>query len=129
MRGFLALQLVIWFPYGVWCAFQPGFLAESIGLTATTPTAETEIRAMYGGLQMGVGILGGWAAWRPEHASGALAALVCLAGGLFAVRLLAAVATADTAAYTLAALAFEIVIAGCALAFLVRARAAAESPA
>ena len=56
-RGFLIFSAIIWLPYGLYCFFQPGSLAEAAGVVATIPTATTELRAMYGGLQMAIGAL------------------------------------------------------------------------
>ena len=56
-KGFLILTTVVWVPYGLMCFLDPAALAESTGVVASTPTASTEIRAMYGGLQIAIGLL------------------------------------------------------------------------
>ena len=56
-RIFLAANVLLWLPYGLYCLAAPGFLAETAGVAATTPTGSTELRAMYGGLQATIGAL------------------------------------------------------------------------
>jgi hypothetical protein len=52
-RIFFALTALVWLPYGIFCFFQPGYLAQAAGVTATSATGTIELRAMYGGLQAG----------------------------------------------------------------------------
>jgi hypothetical protein len=56
-RIFLAFSALLWLPYGVYCFFDPGFLAGAAGVVSQSPTASTELRAMYGGLQTAIGAL------------------------------------------------------------------------
>ncbi len=117
-RWFLAASVLIWLPYGLWCFLDPGTLAGSAGVTATTPTGVTELRAMYGGLQMAIGLL---AAAGVAHASArrpALLALAFLAGGLAVSRLIGGILDDSFSAYTTGATIFEFVTAVLAIRFL-----------
>ena len=85
----------------------PDFPASSAGLSATSATATTELRAMYGGLQMAIGLLAAtgfvWvSAQRP-----AILALAFLAGGLALSRLLGGWVDASFSSYTTGAVIFE----------------------
>ena len=72
-RIFLALSGLVWFPYGVYLFFQPGYLADAAGIVSTTATGNIELRAMYGGLQAGIGALAFAGALRPAlDAAGAV---------------------------------------------------------
>ena len=104
---FLALSALIWLPYGLFCLFQPGYLAEAAGVAATTPTGTTELRAMYGGLQAAIGALALVACLRPGLRRTALVTLVVLTAGLGSARLLGLALDGGFTAYTGAGLALE----------------------
>lgn len=119
-RWFLAVNVLIWFPYGAWCFIDPGFLAGAAGVEATTPTGVTELRAMYGGLQMAIGLM---AAAGFVHASArrsVLLALAFLTGGLALTRLVGGVIDDSFSAYTTGAVIFEMALALIAIRLLAR---------
>ena len=119
-RGVLLFSAVIWLPYGLYCFFQPAMLAEAAGVVATTPTATTEIRAMYGGLQIAIGALAIASLARPRLIAGTLLTLVFLTGGLASARLIGALLDDAWTSYTFGGLGFEVVSCGLALWALVR---------
>ena len=104
---FLALSALIWLPYGLFCLFQPGYLAEAAGVAATTPTGTTELRAMYGGLQAAIGALALVACLRPSLRRTALVTLVVLTAGLGSARLIGLALDGGFTAYTGAGLGLE----------------------
>jgi hypothetical protein len=106
-RWFLALSALGWFPYGLFCFFAPGILAQNAGVSFLTPTGATELRAMYGGLQAGLGLLAFAGMQRPSLTRPALVALFTVTAGLGIARLLAAFGDGAWSAYTLLALLFE----------------------
>ena len=106
-RIFLALSALIWLPYGLFCALQPGYLAEAAGVVATTPTGTTELRAMYGGLQAAIGALAAIGCLRGAVTRTALVALGTLAAGLGSARLLGLALDGGFSAYTGFGLGFE----------------------
>ena len=54
---FLGLSTLVWLGYGLYCLLDPGYLAQAAGVAAASATGTTEIRAMYGGLQAGIGVI------------------------------------------------------------------------
>lgn len=106
-RIFLALSGLIWFPYGVYCFFAPGFLADAAGIVATTTTGQIELRAMYGGLQAGIGALALAGALRPARLRSVLFAGCYLFGGLAVTRSLAAFGAGEVSPYTAFGLVLE----------------------
>jgi hypothetical protein len=108
LRLFLAASALLWLPYGVFCFFTPGFLADVAGVASTSSTGTIELRAMYGGLQAALGILAGAALFRPSLQRPALVALAFLCAGLFMARLLGALLGAEFSSYTAMGLLFEI---------------------
>ena len=106
-RIFLALSGLIWFPYGVYCFLAPDYLADAAGVVSTTATGNIELRAMYGGLQAGIGALAFAGALRPAWLRSVLFAGCFLFGGLAVTRSLAAIGAGEVSPYTAFGLAFE----------------------
>lgn len=104
---FLGLSALLWFPYGLYCFFAPGALAASAGVTFTTATGATELRAMYGGLQAAIGLLAFAGMQRPSLGRAAVITLGTLTAGLGVARLLGAFSDGGWSAYTLFALVIE----------------------
>ncbi|MGH0028948.1 MAG: DUF4345 family protein [Myxococcota bacterium] len=107
MTIFLALSAAVWLPYGLYCLALPGFLADAAGVAAATPTGTTELRAMYGGLQAGIGTFALVSLWRPALRRPALLCILFLTAGLLSARLLGAGLDASFTSYTVTALGFE----------------------
>ena len=126
-RIFLALSALVWLPYGVWCFFDPGFLAGAAGVAFQSPTGSTELRAMYGGLQAALGALALAGVLRAPLQRPALLTLGFLASGLALARLGGVALDGAASAYTLAGLGFEITTAGLS-AFLLSHPSARAGP-
>jgi len=107
-RIFLGLSALIWIPYGLACFFQPGGLAESAGITFTSPTGATELRAMYGGFTVAVGALALAGALRPALSGHALVLLLVSCAGLGVARLLGTAIDGELSSYTGMALGLEL---------------------
>jgi hypothetical protein len=107
-RIFLGASALVWLPYGVFCFLVPDFLGDTIGLAAGAPTARTELRAMYGGLQAGLGSLALGGALRAELRRPALLALAFLCAGLALARGGGALVDGGVTGYTAVGLLFEI---------------------
>ncbi len=129
IRLFLGFSALIWLPYGILCFLQPAFLTEVAGLALTSATATTEVRAMYGGLQMAIGALAGVAVVRPTLVPAALTMLAFLAMGLGTARLVGTWVDASTSTYTFGGLVFEFLSAGLAIWLLRRTGSAVHAPA
>ncbi|MBW2268365.1 MAG: DUF4345 family protein [Deltaproteobacteria bacterium] len=106
-RSFFAVSTLLWLGYGVYCFFQPGVLAEMAGVMGSTPTATTELRAMYGGAQAGIGLLCAGAFAQATLRRPALLALLFIVGGLGTTRLLGALLDGSFTSYTFSGLGFE----------------------
>ena len=106
-RVFLALSGLIWFPYGLYCFVAPGYLADAAGIVSTNATGNIELRAMYGGLQAGIGALAFAGALRPAWMRSVLFAGCFLFGGLAVTRSLAAIGAGEVSPYTAFGLVFE----------------------
>ncbi len=107
-RLFLGISALAWLPYGLFCFSMPGFLEKAAGVMSTTPTGLTEIRAMYGGLQMGIGALALAALFREALVRPTIFMLAFLYGGLAGTRVLGLLMDGGPSGYTIFALSFEL---------------------
>jgi hypothetical protein len=108
VRIFLALSTLVWLPYGAYCFLHPAYLDQAAGVASQTATGMTEIRAMYGGLQIGIGLLALAGLLRDGFRRHALVTLAFLCGGLCTTRLAGAFLDGGFSSYTTGALVFEI---------------------
>jgi hypothetical protein len=110
-RIWLALNGVLFLVYGLVCVVAPNLPAGYAELVLPTATARTEVSAMYGGLQAGLGALLCWSAMRPERVAHGLVVLVVLIGSLALGRAYGIVANGATA-YNVGAIVYEATAAG-----------------
>ena len=119
-RIFLIFSVVIWIPYGLYCLYDPAFLQEAAGVAATSDTGTTELRAMYGGLQVAIGLLALFALMDATRVRSTLWCLAILIGGIGIARVLGALLAGDASSYTLGGVSFELVAATWATWLLAR---------
>lgn len=122
-RSFLIFVGLIFFCYGVACTVDPALPARLAGLKIVNGDGYAEMSAMYGGLQMGVGLFCLLGALRQTLQSNALLLLVLGIGLLAAGRALGALRSDDLiTTYSWGALAFETLVTAAAATLLPRAR-------
>jgi len=126
-RAFFAVSTLLWLGYGLYCFFQPGALGEAAGVVGHTPTATTELRAMYGGAQAGIGLLCAGAFARETLRRPALLTLLFVVGGLGITRLAGALLDDSFTSYTLVGLGFEWLTIGLSAGLLSRSGAAEQT--
>src|SRR5262245_42153406 len=107
MRVFLALEALVWLPYGLYCLVRPETLLGNAGVGIATPTGASELRAMYGGLQIALGAVCLLGLLRREQARSALLAIGVVTGGLAIARTLGTLIDGGFSSYTATALVFE----------------------
>lgn len=105
---FLYVTAIVWAGYGIYCFLQPQMLGEIAGVAASNVTGATELRAMYGGAQFGIGVMAFFGARELRLQRPTLLGLACIYGGLGISRAVAALLGHDATAYTLGAGTFEI---------------------
>lgn len=110
-RLFLAANALLWIGYGLFCLARPSFLDEAAGIAAKTTTATTELRAMYGGLQVAIGVMAAAALVRPALENAAIGAIGTLAAGLFTGRAIGAMVDGGLSGYTVGGLLLESTLA------------------
>ncbi|MFT5576131.1 MAG: hypothetical protein ACI89D_001651 [Bermanella sp.] len=107
LRIFLFFLALAWTPYGFYCLFYPEALAEFAGLEAASLTAQTELRAMYGGLQIAIGLSALLGFFRVVYIDKVLFTQLLIVSGLAISRLVSAAIVGDWSMYTVGALVFE----------------------
>jgi hypothetical protein len=68
--------------YGLACVFSPNRVAEYSAMELSNASALTEVVAMYGGLQAGIGVLFLYNGFRPARVPAGLSVMVLLLGSL-----------------------------------------------
>lgn len=86
-RLILALSGLAFLGFGVAFLVSPVAMAALVDLAAVTPTATTEVRAMYGGLEIGLGVALLTLVGRRDHVATGLRVALCAFAGMAAGRL------------------------------------------
>ena len=117
-RWFLIFSTIVWLPYGLYCFAQPGYLHDAAGVAIASTTGSIELRAMYGGLQIAIGVMTLLGVLRPSFTRTALTLVGGLCSGLCLARATGVLLDGGVSAYTAFALLFESIsaIGGLALA-------------
>ena len=106
MIFFLRFIGIVFAGYGAYLCFDPNYLMELLQLGDSVP-GKVEVRAMYGGLQLGVGLLLLWGAQRPPvQQQMACAVLIACFAGLAGARAVGLLLDGQDS-YNLAAFIFE----------------------
>lgn len=87
------INAVVFLGLGVWLMVDPVGGLSGVEVTVRNAAGATELRAMYGGLELGLGVFGVLAARRPAWTEPALWAFTLAVGGLGAVRGLSSLLT------------------------------------
>jgi hypothetical protein len=88
-RLLLLIDASVFASFGVWGLIAPASMLSDLGVALTTPQALTEIRAMYGGFELGfAAFLGASAISRAPVSRGSLLAAACTLSGFGLARLL-----------------------------------------
>ena len=115
----LALCALGFIGFGLWLLLDPAAL-EKIGIQATSKVGAVELRAFYGGMELGLGLFLGLCLWRDEwQAAGLWLVLLANAGAGLARLLSAGLGSVALGGYLGWALAWELgfaALAGVALA-------------
>jgi hypothetical protein len=119
-RIFLGVSALVWILYGLFCLANPSFLEGAAGVAASSATGTVELRAMYGGLQVAIGVLCVLGYTSAAWCHNVLTTLGILTAGLGLGRLAGVVLGGGLSSYTTGALAFEL--AGAVVAFTLARR-------
>jgi hypothetical protein len=82
----LWLSALVFATFGVLFLADPSGWASTVDVAAASATARAEIRAMYGGLELGMALFLAWCALDPARVRIGLTACVCFFAGLALAR-------------------------------------------
>ena len=85
----LALCALGFFAFGLWLLVDPAAALGKIGINATSATGLVELRAFYGGMELGLGLFLAWCTLRPEWRQAGLWLVLLANGGAGLARLFA----------------------------------------
>jgi len=57
VKPYLIFNAMVWLPWGLICIFDLARIHDVIGVTSINPSGSTDIRVMYGGVQLAVGLM------------------------------------------------------------------------
>jgi len=81
-RTYLRIAGVFTLVFGVWYLLAPGFLLDAAGFEPVAPAGRTDVRATYGGFQLGLGAFLLWAAAEESRVRTALVLVVLSIGAV-----------------------------------------------
>ena len=116
-RGYLAAVGIAYVILALWCALAPEITSESVGFSLRPGQGQSEYLAVYGGLQLALGLVFLWPIVRPETTRPALGACLLIFVGLVLFRSIGFVVYSDFEGITYALAGFEwlILLAGLAV--------------
>ncbi len=120
---------VVFVAFGVVALIDPSAMTGPAGLDASAPGATTEVRALYGGLQIGLGVLLIWSVLDPSRWASGLLAYGLLLGAVGDCRFIGLLLEGHWTGFHLFALGFEWITAVLALFLWWRLRQGAPTPA
>jgi len=113
-RGFLWFCLVMSVVFGGIYLFDPSLMAGPMGIAATSPAGTNDLRATYGGFQLGMAAFLWWSLREPSRYGAGLVALAAVIGGLGVCRAIGLVVDGPSAGMAFATV-FELGLAGVCL--------------
>ncbi len=87
MQIYLLLNAIMWLGLGIWCALTPEKVAEKVGFQLFNNQGVVEFMAVYGGLELGVGVFYFAAWWFATLQFSAVLFSACVYGGIVLMRL------------------------------------------
>lgn len=85
-RALVAMTALIYAGIGTWTLLDPFGALDRVGVAAVDSRGEVELRAMYGGLELGMALFLLWCLASPERVRAGLMASTLTVGGLGLVR-------------------------------------------
>ena len=106
-QGFLLLPGVTFFGLGVWFLIEPTTMASVIGLAPESPAGFAELRAVYGGLEIALGVFLLVTGFQANWSKTGLWLLLSCYGGITAGRIVGILLDQPDDTFTLQLLSFE----------------------
>ncbi len=119
IKPYLIFTVLVWLPWGLLCVFDTDTILQIIGVTSVHATGNTDIRAMYGGVQSGIGLMAAFSLYDQRHFKSFLLALAFIGSGLALSRSYGIIVDGSGTPYTLGVIAYEYFAAISAITWLI----------
>jgi len=86
-RSIVSVVAILFVGLGIWLMLQPRAVEDLYPMVLTAPMGVSEIRAVFGGLMLGVGMAVLWLMWRAKRAIDAGMVTLFVFGGLLLARI------------------------------------------
>ena len=106
-KPYLLFTVLVWLPWGLMCVFDITLVADIIGVSGTTPSGNSDLRAMYGGVQTAVGLIAALALYDTRFFPNLLFTLAFVGTCLALSRTYGLFVDDSSTAYTWGVLAYE----------------------
>jgi hypothetical protein len=127
VRWTLAALAAIYALIGAAALVDPGWLLGGLAITIEAPAGALELRGSYGGVNLAIGVVLGWAAASDHNMRGALALLAVVNAGYAVGRIVGLVVDPGWYFMPISFLVFELAVLGFAFWGLGRLRAQASA--
>ena len=117
-KVYLGFMVLVWLPWGLICIFDIDSIAQIIGVVGTSPSGNTDIRVMYGGVQLAVGLMALFVLFSPRHLNSLLFCLAFLGSCMALSRSYGLMVDGSSTVYTWGVVAFEYFVAISSIAWL-----------
>ncbi len=109
---FLVCYAIAWGLFGVVCFAAPAAMLRGFGIELSTPDALTEVRATYGGAQLGVTAFLAYSSRHQSFFEPALLLFALMMGGFAASRIAGVLIDGATGPFTIGSIVLEMAVAG-----------------
>ena len=107
IKPYLLFNCMVWIPWGLICIFDTARIAQIIGVTSTDATGNTDLRVMYGGFQLAVGLMAAYALYDRRQFKSFVHALAFLGTCMALSRSYGLMVDGSNTVYTWGVLAYE----------------------
>ena len=114
-RTFLVCYAILWGLFGMVCFVAPATMLRGFGIELSTPDALTEVRATYGGAQLGVAAFLAYSSRHESFVEPALLLFALLMGGFAASRIAGMLIDGATSSTTIGTIVLELAVAASAV--------------
>lgn len=106
-KPYLIFTVLVWLPWGLICVFDLTVIADIIGVSGITASGNSDLRAMYGGVQTAVGLIAALALYDTRFFPNLLFTLAFVGSCLALSRTYGLFVDDSSTAYTWGVLAYE----------------------
>jgi hypothetical protein len=107
VKPYLIFNCIVWLPWGLICIFDTSQISDIIGVSSLDATGNTDLRVMYGGFQLAVGLMAAHSLYEQRHFRSFVYALAFLGSCMALSRSYGLITDGSNTVYTWGVLSFE----------------------